>query len=170
MVQIIVKEGTKVDFPRELTEYSKKLESLDGDSDTIQEPHIRECVLRRIIDFLHSYDKSEKELAMRIAAPSSDKSGGGGDNGTSVDSTPDVRTLKSGAEFCRDNANIIAEVYLAASRLSIRILITPARNQLSSMISDMSTKQIGELLHIKCDMTPQQVELIERQNRWMEEL
>lgn len=159
MVKVECAHNEIVDVDADLAQYCEKLKFL-GDGDTVKEPRLREPVVRKVVEYL-AVCKGRKLAPPVPGVDDGDKSKYAGNGGADDDAA-----IK---EFLEENGSIVLELLVAADHLRIKSLVENASTAIGSMVQNMSTEQMRDLLGIRNDFTPQQEEQIRRENAWCEE-
>ncbi|KAH9859218.1 hypothetical protein J1614_012234 [Plenodomus biglobosus] len=157
IVKVTTSDGTTISVARPVAERSilikKLLEDLGGDTEeAIPIPNVKEAVMKKVLEWCdhHKSDppaSQDHDLDSRM-------------NSTDIDEWDQM--------FMQVDQEMLFDIIIAAQYLEVKALLDIACKTVANMIKGNSRDEISKTFNIQNDFTPEEEELLRRENEWAE--
>ncbi|RKP22670.1 SCF ubiquitin ligase complex subunit Skp1 [Syncephalis pseudoplumigaleata] len=164
MVRLHSSEGSEFEVERSVIEKSLLIKNmLDdvGENDAaIPLPNVSGPILAKVIEYCEHHRNDPDVDGQNTTKP-------GTSAGASSPSSDDIDEWDM--EFCRVDQGTLYEMILAANYLDIRSMLDLTCKTVANMIKNKSPEEIRRTFNITKDFTPEEEELVRRENAWCED-
>ncbi|KAJ1922209.1 hypothetical protein H4219_000071 [Mycoemilia scoparia] len=175
IIKLQSSEGSILEVSQDVIKQSKLIKSLLADCDgppneAIPLPNVNGPILARVIEFCKHYQNDPQRLAMNSSL-SNNKSF---EFNEEYDDINVQRTIENVTEwdheFFKVDQGTLFDLILAANYLGIPPLLDLACYSVANMMKGKSVEEIRSTFNIKSDFTPEEEEMVIRDNSWCKDL